>query len=285
MNKTNIGLVEYAKAQLGKPYWYGTFGNIATKALHTTKQKQYPNYYLQAKYKVRFDKQYGQRVHDCVGLIKGYLWSDTPTSKPKYNSSQDVSANGMLSKCKEKGKIGTLPEIKGLLVFFDGHVGVYIGDGYVIEARGHDYGVVKTKLASRPWTNWGKCPWIEYSSTTSSITQKSVEEVAKEVIDGKWGLGNTRKASLIKAGYDYNEVQAKVNEIIGTSSAPKNTYFKKYTGKSASIVDALNSLGINNTFSERKKIATANGIKMYSGLPSQNQKMLALLKQGKLIKP
>ena len=49
-----------------------------------------------------------------------------------------------------------------MLVFSPQHIGVYIGNGYVIEARGHTYGVVKTKLSSRGWKNWGKCPWIEY---------------------------------------------------------------------------------------------------------------------------
>ena len=42
------------------------------------------------------------------------------------------------------------------------HVGVYIGDGKVVEARGHSYGVVKTDLKSRNWTKWCKCPYIEY---------------------------------------------------------------------------------------------------------------------------
>lgn len=166
--KTNKGLVEYAKAQLGKPYWYGTFGNTATKSLYSVKKKQYPSYYNQSNYRVGFTQQYGQRVHDCIGLIKGYLWSDTAASTPKYNSSQDVSANGMLGKCTEHGKISTIPEIPGVLVFFKGHVGVYIGGGYVIEARGHDYGVVKTALKNRPWTDWGKCPYITYTTTTNT---------------------------------------------------------------------------------------------------------------------
>ena len=43
--KTNYGLVEYAKAQLGKPYWYGTFGQTASEALYTAKKKQWPVYY------------------------------------------------------------------------------------------------------------------------------------------------------------------------------------------------------------------------------------------------
>ena len=164
MSKTNTGLVEYAKAQLGKPYWFGCFGQTSTEALYDSKRKQYPSFYTATDYK----KQYGQRVHDCIGLIKGYLWSDTSTSQPKYNAAQDVSADGMLSICKEKGSISTIPELPGVLVFSSQHIGVYIGNGYVIEARGHAYGVVKTKLSSRGWKSWGKCPWIEYIENKQS---------------------------------------------------------------------------------------------------------------------
>ena len=42
---------------------------------------------------------------------------------------------------------------------------------------------------------------------------KSVSEVAKEVIDGKWGNGAGRKARLTAAGYNYDDVQEKVNEL------------------------------------------------------------------------
>lgn len=170
MLKTNIGLVEYAKAQLGKPYWFGCFGQTSTETLYNSKRKQYPSFYTATDYK----RQYGQRVHDCIGLIKGYLWSDTPTSQPKYNAAQDVSADGMLAKCIEKGNISTMPELPGVLVFSSQHVGVYIGNGYVIEARGHAYGVVKTKLSSRGWKSWGKCPWIEYIETDQAKKENLV---------------------------------------------------------------------------------------------------------------
>lgn len=238
MSKTNTGLVNYAKAQLGKPYWYGTFGNTATKSLLASKTKQYPGHYSDARMK-KYNSQIGERVHDCVGLIKGYLWSETATATPKYNSSQDVSANGMLGKCKEQGKISTIPEIPGILVFMSGHVGVYIGNGYVIEARGFDYGVVKTRLKDRKWTHWGKCPFITY-------------EVTKPV---------------------------------KSDSGANKAYFKKYTGTSGSIADALKALGYISSYSYRKQIATANGIKLYVGSAKQNTQMLSLLKQGKLIKP
>jgi murein L,D-transpeptidase YcbB/YkuD len=52
----------------------------------------------------------------------------------------------------------------------DGHVGVYIGGGYVIEAKGFSVGVVKTSLKSRPWKRWGKCPYITYE--TKAATKK-----------------------------------------------------------------------------------------------------------------
>lgn len=175
MNKTNIGLVEYAKAQLGLPYWYGCFGQTATKDLYQSKKRQYPGYYTASD----FSSQYGKRVHDCIGLIKGFLWSDTVYSKPKYIASQDVSANGMFGICKEKGSISSMPDIPGVLVFMHNHIGVYIGGGYVVEARSHLYGVVKTKLTERGWVNWGKCPWIEYKpqemSTTSALKTTSIE--------------------------------------------------------------------------------------------------------------
>ena len=238
MSKTNTGLVNYAKAQLGKPYWYGTYGNTATKSLLASKTKQYPGHYQKSR-QAKYQSQIGERVHDCVGLIKGYLWSDTPTSKPDYGKTPDVSANGMLGKCKEQGKISTIPEIPGVLVFMSGHVGVYIGNGYVIEARGFDYGVVKTRLNSRKWTHWGKCPFITY-------------EVTKPVKN---------------------------------DSGANKAYFKKYTGKSISISDALKSLGYVSSYAYRKKIAAANGIKYYVGTAKQNTTMLNLLKQGKLIKP
>lgn len=195
--KTAKGLVEYANAQLGLPYWYGTFGQKATTELYAAKKRQYPELYKSWN---DFPTQYGKRVHDCVGLIKGYLWSETATATPKYNSSQDVSANGMLARCKENGSITTMPNIAGLLVFMDGHVGIYIGDGYVIEARGHQYGVVKTALKSRPWKWWGKCPWIDYSGNSTAETEpKQEENVPKTVgvkckkVRLKSGTWNVRK--------------------------------------------------------------------------------------------
>lgn len=52
------------------------------------------------------------------------------------------------------------------------------------------------------------------SGTVVSDTKKTVEEIAKEVIQGKWGNGTDRKNRLTAAGYDYNEVQKMVNKLL-----------------------------------------------------------------------
>lgn len=51
--------------------------------------------------------------------------------------------------------------------------------------------------------------------------KKTVEELAQEVIDGKWGNGAVRKSRLTAAGYDYTKVQTKVNEMLAAKSAKK----------------------------------------------------------------
>ena len=50
--------------------------------------------------------------------------------------------------------------------------------------------------------------------TKPTIPHKSVEEIAIEVIDGKWGNGKTRKKLLTNAGYNYFEVQCIVNDLM-----------------------------------------------------------------------
>lgn len=162
MNKTNIGLVEYCERQIGRPYWYGCFGQKATAALYAAKKKAYPRYYTASDFK----RQFGQKVHDCVGLIKGYFWTADPDETEYYyqsNGMKDVSADMLFNLCKRKGtNMNEMPRVPGIAVFMAGHVGIYIGGCEVIEARGHAYGVVKTKLCQRKWTKWAYIEGLEY---------------------------------------------------------------------------------------------------------------------------
>ena len=64
--KSAAGLVAYAKAQLGRPYWYGTSGQISSLDLYNTKKRRYPAYYTAN----NFLQQLGMKVHDCCGLVE-----------------------------------------------------------------------------------------------------------------------------------------------------------------------------------------------------------------------
>lgn len=63
------------------------------------------------------------------------------------------------------------------------------------------------------------------ASTSAPSASKSITEVAKEVIAGQWGNGDDRKNALQNAGYNYNAVQAKVNELLNgrTTSTPSKS--------------------------------------------------------------
>lgn len=202
--KTNSGLVAYAKEQVGLPYWWGTFGQTSTESLLSAKRKQYPSYYTAGD----FGRQLGKRVHDCIGLIKGYLWSETPTSTPKYNSAQDVSAQGMYDKCTRRGNIESFDKVKGRLLFRGSsashivHVGVYAGDGVVYEAKGHAYGVVESKFSSGSWTHWGQCPWITCDTEQDAGNDKTeeVKTVSKSVVkDYRKAVGDAAEKVFKKA--------------------------------------------------------------------------------------
>ena len=67
----------------------------------------------------------------------------------------------------------------------------------------------------------GKAPEVV---PTPAPSQKSVDELAREVIRGDWGNGSDRRTRLESAGYDYDTVQNRVNEILeGAPSTPKKS--------------------------------------------------------------
>ena len=64
------------------------------------------------------------------------MWHDYSTNNARYygKTQKDLSCEGLLAEAKEKGDISTIPEIPGVLVYMKGHMGIYIGNGKVIES-------------------------------------------------------------------------------------------------------------------------------------------------------
>lgn len=83
----------------------------------------------------------------------------------------DTSAHGLYGMCRDnRGYFGMAEMRPGDLLFIEGmkngqkamvHVGVYVGDGYTIEAKGRDDGVCKRLLSQGDWTHWGRLPLLQ----------------------------------------------------------------------------------------------------------------------------
>lgn len=171
--KNNLDLVQWAISAYQNDWGYvmGTFGQVLTVDLLEAKLAQLPD--AIGPYEDFIRSNYlGVRTADCIGLIKGYSWYDPDTGNINYGSNgmPDVSADQMYNQASEKGSMSTMPEIPGILVHAPGHIGIYIGNGYVIEAMGTRYGVVKTAVSSGSWTGWCKNPYINYVDETAEVT-------------------------------------------------------------------------------------------------------------------
>ena len=167
-------LVAYAinAWQSGWGYVWGTYGQIMTEELFASKLQQYPDGvgiyadFIQANW-------VGGRTADCVGLIKGYGWFEPTTNNIIYatNGMPDIGADDMYTNATEKGTIDTIPEIPGLAVWHEGHIGIYIGNGEVIHAANTNAGVIKTPIGDSGWTHWLKIPYITYAEETEESTE------------------------------------------------------------------------------------------------------------------
>lgn len=187
---TNLQLVaafqQYVKEGWG--YVYGAQGEQYSKELAEKwrqKGRSVPSGRDKKTYFIRdCAKWYGHRVADCSGGIVYTI--------QQYNSAfYDRSANTFKNQFTESGKISTIPEIPGLAVWRSGHIGIYEGNGYVLEFRGTDYGCVRTKLSARNFTHWGKIFGVTYvgssqvgtstPSPTTNISGKRVKVLGKSV--------------------------------------------------------------------------------------------------------
>lgn len=88
--------------------------------------------------------------------------------------------------------------------------GVFYSDGKKVAQPVHIFG-------------WGElCDGVRVVQRIAD-TKKSNEEIAKEVIAGKWGNGDDRKNRLNKAGYNYSTIQNLVNQMINSKSSRRKS--------------------------------------------------------------
>ena len=92
------------------------------------------------------------------------------------------------------------------------------------------------------------------SKPTASTGKKSTDTIAKEVIAGKWGNGDDRKKKLEAAGYNYNTIQNRVNEMLGVKASSSGTAKKTLkVGMKAKPKTAVSYDGVKLISSVTKK--------------------------------
>lgn len=189
--------------------------DFVTKALA---YEQRPTLYKLGTYMNRKSGKY--ILCDCSGLIKGILWGYPDKGKYASNGVTDSNANNIITThCT--GVTSDMSKLrKGMVVWLSGHIGIYCGDGVVVESSPRwENGIQRTypkgcpvankhNLNQRTWSKCGYLKWVDYSNT------KDLTQVAKDVINGKYGNGKERIDKLTKAGYNYKEVQKVVNSLL-----------------------------------------------------------------------
>ena len=167
--KNNLDIVKWAiyAQENGWGYVYVTYGDVLDETLLTSTITQYSDEVGGYEDFIR-QNWLGGRTADCVGLIKGYGWYNTETAQIEIgaNGMPDIGADTMYENATEKGTIDTIPEIPGLAVWHEGHIGIYIGNGEVIQAANTNAGVIRTPIGQTGWTHWLKIPYISYIEET-----------------------------------------------------------------------------------------------------------------------
>lgn len=159
----------------------------------------------------------------------------------------------------------------------------------VIEAAGYEFGVY-TGLSFynsyiKPYKAYIDCEfWIARYPSTKDMTIAMDPPASKKpaICHNLWGWQHSSRGRVPGIS-GYVDLDICYTKVDGSGTVQSTTaYYPRYTGTSGSIVAALNAVGVNSSYSNRKLIAKENGITGYVGTAKQNTQMLTLLKSGKL---
>lgn len=163
-------LVQYARSAVGGGYCFGSSGEVCSLSRREAWAQANPS--AKSNLLGLCAKWDGKKVWDCSGLFRG-AWR----ALLKYRSGGATTI--FKTWTSETGPIGTLPDVPGIAVFRANatnpdtkeHIGLYIGGGLVIDARGSSAGVVIGTVASYGrWTHWARLTDVDYEGAAEELT-------------------------------------------------------------------------------------------------------------------
>ena len=136
----------------GCGYVWGARGEVCTQALLNRLAKQYPD---QTNILSVCPKWIGKPVYDCATLVRACL------AEAGIEICSGASSQWRGDYWESKGEIADMPRDKPCVLYNEsasanpmGHTGIYLGDGWVVDARGSREGVLLSRLDSRPWSHY-----------------------------------------------------------------------------------------------------------------------------------
>lgn len=159
-------------------YVFGAVGEPITAELIDRKAKEQPLWYTAERtrqLKAFADKNY--YGFDCSNLLKALFWGWTGSklTNGKYFHSQsntvpDQNADGLFALCTDIFSDLSRIEV-GEALWFKGHIGIYVGNGNVIDCTPSLNKVCVNAMSRQKWLKHGKLPWINYNSIPVSTVQ------------------------------------------------------------------------------------------------------------------
>lgn len=211
---TALELVVFAKSKVGTPYVYGSCGQPLTLAQINCWAGLYPSTYT-VSYINKAKTFIGKRCTDCSGLIS---WA---TGIRRNSSAFRTTATEVLPINK------LTDEHIGYAVWKPGHIGVYIGNGEVVEAKGINYGTIISKLSATPWQAAIKLKDIDYGTKTSAVAAMN----GWQKQDGVWRYYINNQP--VKSDWiEYTDVTGKTDWYYFDENGNLYTGWLEYTDKS-----------------------------------------------------
>ena len=181
-------------------------------------------------------------LFDCVGLIKAILWGWSGDLTRTYggagyacNGVPDYDALKMLNCC---GEISTdfSTIVPGEVVWMDGHIGIYVGGGVVVESTPKwNWGVQESTclnvagkqlpgtVGSRTWTKHGKLPWVDYTAAKEINEEDDdmTEEQIRKIVRDEFAKIEAERAALPVAPWAEGELAEAVARGITDGKRPQ----------------------------------------------------------------
>ena len=178
---------------------------------------------------VKYGEQWiGHRVADCSGLfywafkqLGGYMYHGSNTMYDRY-----CDAHGTLSYGKKGGSEALRP---GTAVFTGddsnkGHVGLYVGNGDVIEAAGTQQGVITSKVTAKKWHYWGELKGVSYDQGGDDMPATDRRPTLRRGSRGEYVT--LLQTMLVNRGYSLGSVDG----IYGSKTENAVRIFQKTNG-------------------------------------------------------